>query len=137
MYEMKDEFLTGIQFIDEEHTKLFEITNRLYEISRDEFIPDKYDYIVDIIKELTEYTKYHFNHEEEFMKSINYRRILSQMVYHKEFVDRLEAIDLDSVDIAQEKTMTELLNFLYDWLVNHICNTDKLIAKDLKERGLN
>ncbi len=137
MYEMKDEFLTGIQFIDEEHTKLFEITNRLYEISRDEFIPDKYDYIVDVIKELTEYTKYHFNHEEEFMKSINYRRILSQMVYHKEFVDRLESINLDSVDIAQEKTMTELLSFLYDWLVHHICNTDKLIAKDLEERDLN
>lgn len=135
MYEMKDEFLTGIQFIDEEHGKLFEITNRLYEISHDQFIPDKYDYIVDVIKELTEYTKFHFAHEEEFMKSKNYRRILSQMVYHKEFVARLEAIDLDSVDLAQEETITDLLNFLYDWLVHHICNTDKLIYEDLKERG--
>lgn len=130
MYEMKDEYLTGIAFIDEEHTKLFEITNRLYNVLEDQFIPDKYDYIVDILKELTEYTKYHFKHEEEFMKSINYKRLLSQMVSHKDFVSQIESIKLEEADIAQEVTMTKLLDFLYDWLVNHICKSDKLIAEE-------
>ncbi len=131
LYQMKDEFLTGIQFIDEEHAKLFEITNRLYEVSHDEFIPDKYDYILTIINELMDYTKYHFTHEEEYMKSINYKKLLSHIVEHKDFVDQLEAMDIASIDLAQEETITKLLNFLYDWLVNHICDSDKAIAEDL------
>ncbi len=133
MYEMKDEYLTGIQFIDEEHTKLFEITNRLYEISHDEFIPDKFDYIVDVIRELQDYTKYHFHHEEEFMKSMNYKRLFSQLVSHNDFIEHLDAIDLEDVDLAQEEAIVKLLNYLYDWLVNHINGSDKLIAQSLKE----
>ena len=131
---MKDEFLTGIQFIDEEHTKLLEIINRLYEVSHDEFIPDKFDYIVDVIKELQAYTKYHFNHEEEFMKSINYKRLFSQLVSHHDFIDHLDAIDLESVDVAQDEYINKLLNYLYDWLINHICGSDKLIAQSIAEQ---
>ena len=131
LYQMKDEFLTGIPFIDEEHARLFEITNRLYEVSHDEFIPDKYDYIMTIINELMDYTKYHFTHEEEYMKSINYKKLLSHLVEHKDFVDQLEEMDITSIDLAQDETITKLLNFLYDWLVHHICDSDKLIAKEL------
>ncbi len=32
MYEMKEEYLTGIPFIDEEHAKLFEIADEAYEL---------------------------------------------------------------------------------------------------------
>ena len=39
-------------FIDEEHEKLFEIANTAYELLVDEFIPDKYDYIMEVISEL-------------------------------------------------------------------------------------
>ena len=131
---MKVEYLTGIEFIDEEHTKLFEITDRLYQIAHDEFIPDKYDYIVDVIKELTEYTKYHFNHEQEFMQSIGYKRLFTQIVSHNDFVEHLENIDLEDADLAQEKTINNLLNYLVDWLINHICYSDKLIAEELKNR---
>ena len=130
MYEMKNEFLTGIAFIDEEHSKLFELTNRLYEISSNQFIHDKFDYIVDVILELKDYTKYHFKHEEEYMKEINYKKFFSHIVEHNDFVEQLDALDTDSVDLAQEETITKLLNFLYDWLVNHICDSDKLIAQD-------
>ncbi len=134
MYEMKAEYFTGIKFVDEEHTKLFEITNRLYEISHDDYIPDKYDYIIEVIKELKDYTQYHFGHEEEFMKSINYKKFFSHIVEHNDFVETLEKIDFDTVDFAQEETIMSLLNYLYDWLVNHICVNDMKIAKALEER---
>lgn len=135
IFNMKEEFFTGIEFIDQEHAKLFEIANRLYEISHDDFIPDKYDYIVEVIKELTEYTKYHFDHEEEFMKSVNHKKMFSQIVSHNDFIDYLEAIDLESADLAQEETIMNLLNFLYDWLVNHICKSDMQIADELRSEG--
>jgi hemerythrin len=82
MYEMKPEYYTGIDFIDQEHTKLFEIANKAYEVLTNDFIPDKYDYIVEVINELRDYTKYHFSHEESYMNSISYKRIFSQKVSH-------------------------------------------------------
>jgi hemerythrin len=74
MYEMKPEYYTGIDFIDEEHTKLFAIADEAYELLKNQFIPDKYDYIMKLIEELKDYTKYHFQHEEEYMNSIGYKK---------------------------------------------------------------
>lgn len=129
MYEMKDEYLTGIEFIDNEHRRLFEIANEVYELSVNEFIADKYDNIKDVLRELREYTKLHFTHEEEYMKSINYKKMFSQIIEHREFVDKLDELDIDSLDENSDEMISEILEFLTNWLVNHILYNDKQIGK--------
>lgn len=69
MYEFKDEFLTGIEQIDNEHRKLFALADELYALKCEEFIPDKYDNIREILTELKNYTITHFEHEEAYMES--------------------------------------------------------------------
>jgi hemerythrin len=129
MYEMKPEYYTGIDFIDKEHSKLFEIANKAYELLTNQFIPDKYDYIVDVINELKDYTKYHFNHEEEYMNSIGYKRILSQKVAHDDFIEKINEVSSENIDENQRESLLELLDFLNNWLVEHIYKKDKLIAE--------
>lgn len=129
MYEMKPEYLTGIEFIDEEHTKLFAIANEAYELLTNQFIPDKYDYIMEVINDLKDYTKYHFNHEEEYMLSIGYKRILSQKVEHADFIEKIDSYNPDKIDEGQKDALLELLEFLNTWLVEHILKKDTLIAK--------
>jgi hemerythrin len=129
MYEMKPEYYTGINFIDEEHKKLFDIANTAYELLTNEFIPDKYDYIMEVVNELRDYAKYHFDHEETYMNSINYRRVLSQKVSHDDFIERIGKYDADIVDEKQKESLLELLEFLTSWLVEHIYKKDKLIAE--------
>lgn len=129
MYEMKPEYLTGIDFIDEEHTKLFSIANNAYELLTDQFIPDKYDYILEVINELKEYTKYHFDHEETYMNSIGYKRILSQKVAHDDFIEKLFSYDSEKIDENQKDVLLELLDFLNTWLIEHILRKDTLIGK--------
>jgi hemerythrin len=129
MYEMKPDYYTGIEFIDQEHTKLFAIANEAYELLMNQFIPDKYDYIVRVIENLKDYTKYHFQHEEEYMESKGYKRILSQKVAHNDFIDKLTSFDTDNIDENQKASLLELLDFLNNWLVEHIYKKDKLIAE--------
>lgn len=130
MYEFKEEFRTGIESIDKEHAKLFEIADRAYTTLMDEFIPDKYDYIVDILNELKDYAATHFKHEEEYMMSIHYKKLLSQKVMHNDFIEKLAEYDLNKLDENQKDTIIEILDFLNDWLVNHIMLSDKLIGQE-------
>ena len=129
MYEMKPEYYTGINFIDEEHKKLFEIANTAYELLMNEFIPDKYDYIMEVVDELRDYTKYHFDHEEDYMNKIKYKRLLSQKVSHDDFIEKINAYDSEIVDENQRGSLLELLDYLTTWLVEHIYKQDKLIAE--------
>ena len=129
MYEMKPEYYTGVNFIDEEHKKLFEIANTAYELLMNEFIPDKYDYIMEVVNELKDYTKYHFDHEETYMNSIKYKRILSQKVSHDDFIEKINGYDSEIIDENQKESLLELLDFLTTWLVEHIYKQDKQIAE--------
>ncbi len=129
MYEMKEEYYTGIEFIDQEHARLFSICGEAYELLTNDFIPDKYDYILSLLQELKNYTKYHFQHEEEYMISIGYMRLLSQKVDHADFIEKMDGFDTDNIDENQKSSLLELINFLNDWLVGHIFGKDKLIAK--------
>ncbi len=130
MYEMKEEYYTGIPQIDEEHKKLFEIAESAYELRRNEFIPDKYDNIRDILMELRDYTKEHFKHEEEYMESINYKKMFSQKTQHQAFIDKLDEIDLDDIDENSDQMIDDILEFLTNWLVEHILHTDKQIGQE-------
>lgn len=131
MYEMKPEYFTGIEFIDEEHKQLFSYANEAYELLQEEFIPDKYDRIVVILDQLRDYTKKHFSDEEAYMESINYKRIFTQKVQHQAFIDKLDDIDLDSIDAGQDqdRAIEDILTFLTDWLIHHILEVDTLIGK--------
>lgn len=129
MYELKDEYLTGIELIDKEHKRLFEIAEEAYQVLHNDYIADKYDNMVHILAQLKEYTLMHFEHEEQYMESIGYKKIFSQKVQHHEFMEKLEEIDLSEVDEDPEKAIQEILTYLTDWLVNHILHMDKKIGK--------
>lgn len=129
MYEMKDEYFTGIASIDEEHKKLFSIAEEAYNLSQNEFIPDKYDNVRDILIQLRDYTRMHFEHEEAYMESISYKRMFTQKVQHDAFCKKLDEIDLANIDENSDKLILEILDFLTDWLVSHIMENDKLIAE--------
>lgn len=129
MYEMKDEYKIGVEHIDEQHKKLFELADKAYMLLKDEFTIDKYDRIVEILNELKEYTIFHFKSEEEYMESINYKRMFTQKIEHDRFIKALEEIDLTHVDQNQDESLVKMLEFLNQWLTEHILKNDKLIGQ--------
>ena len=127
-YEFTDDYLTGIELIDKEHENLFEIANETYDLLKNEFVTDKYDRIVALLEELKDYTKTHFAHEEEYMKSINYQYIWSEIHQHRTFEKKLDDIDLKKLDDSQQEYILEILDFLTKWLSGHIKGADRRIG---------
>lgn len=124
MYEMKPEYFVGIEMIDREHTQLFAYASEVYELLHSEWKSDQYDEIVAVLMKLREYTKEHFSDEEAYMESIHYNKTLVQKVQHQAFIEKLDEYDFDVIDENQEEVISELLQFLTDWLVNHIMIVD-------------
>jgi hemerythrin len=130
MLVWKDEYAVGVELIDAQHQRLFEIGNSAYKLLKDDFCTDKYDRIVQIIEELRQYTKFHFKSEEEYMMKINYRKYFSQKVEHDDFINKINAVNLDIVDENPEKYLEDILAFIFNWILDHILQKDKLIKSE-------
>ena len=118
MYEMKPEYYIGIDMIDEEHKQLFKYADDAYELLHDENTPDKYDRIDMIL-------------EEQYMESINYKKLFTQKIQHQEFIHKLdEFIEHHNDEIKdQDEQIMGILKYLTEWLVNHILYVDGQIAE--------
>ena len=125
--EFTDEYLTGIELIDAEHKELFGIVDKANQLIKSIDSLSGYDNIIQILKELKDYTKEHFADEEEYMESIHYEGLSAQKRAHEAFIDKLEHIDLNQIDENPQEYLQELVEFLLGWLINHILHTDKLI----------
>jgi len=127
MVHWKEEYVIGVELIDEQHKKLIEIANKVYELLKNDFLTDKYDRIVEVVEELANYTVFHLKSEEEYMLSIGYKKFLSHKVEHDEFIDKINSFDLSKIDESQEKHLIDILNFIITWIDEHIIQKDKLI----------
>jgi len=63
------------------------------------------------------------------MKSISYKRFFSQKVAHNDFIAKMDSIDLAKIDNYQNGYLLEILDYVSEWLVDHIIKEDKLIGE--------
>jgi len=130
-YELTKDYLTGIEEIDKEHTKLFDLANACYELVMDDAAGDRFDNIVALLEELRSYAATHFANEEAYMERIQYERRFSERYQHLRFIQKLSEIDLDTLDENQQEYLLKILDFLARWLYDHIKGRDcKLPHKD-------
>ena len=62
------------------------------------------------------------------MRKIGYEGLARQEILHQHFIDKLNELDLNDVDENQEAYLYDFLDFLQNWLINHILKVDKLIC---------
>ena len=132
MLQWKKEYEVGVAEIDEQHQKLIDIANRVYELMRNELALDKYDQIVEILQELKEYTVYHFHFEEGLMQKAKYKKRFSHKLLHQNFLAQVEAVDLSAVDENQEAYLVQIMDFIANWLIEHIVGEDKKVGQSVR-----
>lgn len=129
-----DAYSVGIEIIDNQHKRLFEIGSQIYELTDDYSSYDNYDAIVKLVDELLEYTEYHFRTEEDMFEKFNYSETESHKEEHKKFLGKLDQVDLEQMDEDQEKVMKEILMFVFIWIMEHIKVTDTMYVDFIKEK---
>ena len=138
-YSFCEKYKTGVELIDTEHRRLFEIIHDTNDLIHAELLHDKYDEIMHLLAELKDYTEFHFRDEENLMERIHYPEISAQKRAHAAFVERLVEVDLtdlDEMDDNQQEYLIDLINFLSGWLINHILGSDKKIGEYMREHGI-
>lgn len=110
--------------IDAQHMALFDTINRLWTAVTDAAGPRE---LAKVIEELERYTQTHFSAEETLMRMSGYPRFEAHKAEHATFIGRL-AQEKARVDLGQPVTL-DMLGFLNDWLVSHICQSDKDYAR--------
>ena len=135
MFDMNpDYYHIGITKIDQEHDRLFELANQAYALLHDEKLQDKRQDIIHIMSELISYAQTHFSHEEAYMHEIRYANREAHIAQHRQFEAKLSEVDFNVLEAStiddQVDVLRDLLNFLGDWLINHIISEDMRFAKE-------
>lgn len=132
MVKWDNKYVLGINEIDEQHKHLFEVTAKVAELTKDigEGI-DCYDDFMEILKELVDYTIYHFDFEEQFMTSKGYDEDAYQIhqFEHRLFVKKLQKLSDIDFDEDQYEYISNMLTFLVDWIIHHILDVDAKYVK--------
>ncbi len=127
-----DYYSVGYNLIDEQHKMLVGMINDLY----DSFITGTAKEKASLIlEEMIKYTDYHFTIEHKFFEKYNYPETEEHKVIHKSFVDK--AIELKAgVDSGKVSVSFDIMNFLRQWLLDHILGEDKKFAAFFKEKNI-
>ena len=114
-----DNLNTGIDVIDNQHKRIVDYINKLYNVHNSN--ADKAA-IRDVIDELVDYTLTHFTFEEGMLDDYNYDQLGEHKALHEQFAAQVRELrdHFDSNDAAS----IELNNLMVTWLFNHIKRDD-------------
>ena len=133
MIKWQDDFKIHVEHIDEQHKHLFEIADAIHELLILPAYIDRYDEIIHLINELKDYTKFHFAEEEKLMMELGYNKLFSHKVMHHDFIEKMENIDIYAIDENQTEWLLELLDYITNWITEHIIKTDKYVGEWYQE----
>ena len=127
-----DKLSVGVKSIDEQHTVLFNAVNDLHAAMMK---GQSRAVIGDLLRTLLDYTRFHFDAEEEMMAKANYPQLATHRIKHRELTKKVEdfAARYERSDVT---VSTHLSSFLSDWLCKHIQGTDKEYGPYMNERGV-
>jgi hemerythrin len=130
-----DESLSvGVGLIDEQHRKWIE---RLNEVESAIKARRGMQQIVSTLDFLSEYTRFHFSTEEQYMVQTGYPELENHMAKHEELRKTLGNLIEDfKEDGITEKISEAVGTFLGNWLKDHIRVVDQVFAAFLKEKNI-
>jgi hemerythrin len=113
-------YSVGVPAVDSQHNVLFDIINELHAAMMN---GQAQSLTGPLLRKLLDYTNTHFKAEEAMMASAQYPALESHKVKHRELVKQVEDF-INRFERGEVSINLHLLNFLRDWLTNHIQKVD-------------
>jgi hemerythrin len=131
-FRWKDSMSVKSEEIDNQHKKLVGMLNELYMAFINKEHKEKMDAV---INQLIDYTRYHFDTEEKYFIAFRYPDKENHIKEHKQFKEKINEFVKDYK--ANSNTLTyKVINFLRDWLMNHIMVTDMKYVECFLQNGV-
>ena len=118
--------------IDDQHKIIIEFINDLERAISEK---DTSQTITGILKGLFKYTVDHFAIEEQYFRRFNYAKTELHIHEHQQLVKRVNQYVAD-FEMSLEFDAEDFLNFLRDWLIDHIMSSDKEYIQCFTKNGL-
>lgn len=125
-----DAYSVGMPEIDDQHKVLFDLINQLWEAIVNRSTIEQQ---LELIGKLEHYTLSHFTAEETFMRAFEYPDFDIHKKAHESFVKKI-AHEKANLQATQHLSL-DILNFLKDWLIEHIMVSDKAYARYCREKS--
>jgi hemerythrin len=131
-FAWEDRFAVNVKEIDQQHKTLVNLLNTLYEA----MVANKGRAVHnEIIYNMVEYARVHFETEERYMRRADYPEYPSHKAEHEKFTAK--ALDLKERADNEAFILTlEIMNFLKEWLQNHILVSDSRYSGHFQAYGI-
>ncbi|OHD55535.1 MAG: hypothetical protein A2Y33_00830 [Spirochaetes bacterium GWF1_51_8] len=130
--EWKDELSVGVQSIDAQHKNLLGIINELHDAMQH---GKGKDALFSVFEKMSQYADEHFTYEEKILTDHNYPLLAGQKAQHEEFTRKAEEFK-EGFDSGRALISVSVLDFLRDWWVSHIAQSDKKYASFLEGKDV-
>lgn len=125
--EWNDSYNVNNKEIDEQHQRWVAIYNKMYDQLGSRNLAKGGPDLEKTLKEILDYTRYHFDAEKEYMKSIDYPNIVEHIRKHKDFDDLVYKISRNVSD-GKIVLYSEVMSLIKEWFLEHILGEDKKYA---------
>ena len=130
LFQWGEEFSVGYADIDSQHKRLFQLADQLHAA----MTAGKGKQVLgNTLNNLISYTKRHFSDEEMLMERHRYPGISQHKAEHHALTEKVVQFQKAFAEGRATVTM-ELLQFLRNWLVQHIGVVDKKVAAHFQQQ---
>lgn len=128
--QWQDSYKIGHDIIDKQHRKLVSMIADL----QTAILEDKADEATSkTLKELVDYTQYHFRDEEKLMFEMGFADLEHHKYLHRQMLEQVIQI-LTDIKSGKPFDAPDLVTYLTHWLTDHIVAEDGKIGHALKAK---
>ncbi|MDD2366617.1 MAG: bacteriohemerythrin [Desulfuromonadaceae bacterium] len=125
-------FTTSVSKYDEQHKVLFNMVNDLADAMQQKKSKEA---VGRVLNGLAEYTINHFADEERSFAQSHYPEEAQHKALHKKLLDQVTEL-IRKFNAGEPLIAQDVINFLQDWLINHIKGVDKRYGPHLNQNGI-
>ncbi|MFQ5475278.1 MAG: bacteriohemerythrin [Candidatus Nanoarchaeia archaeon] len=131
-FEWSPEYSVGVKILDEQHKQLILMMDKLIKSIDDQETKN----LAENLDELRKLKENHFSTEEKYFKEFCYPEAETHIKEHDKFRKKVASLS-GKCKKKEIESSFETIDFLEDWLINHILEVDKRYTKCFNEHGLN